>query len=55
MTDEKEAKIVVTGGCGFIGSHLVDRLSEIGFHVYVVDDMRQGKYVIDRPNVEYFF
>lgn len=55
MTDEIEAKIVVTGGCGFIGSHLVDRLSEIGFHVYVVDDMRQGKYVIDRPNVEYFF
>ena len=55
MTDEIEAKIVVTGGCGFIGSHLVDRLSDIGFHVYVVDDMRQGKYVIDRPNVEYFF
>jgi len=55
MTDEIEAKIVVTGGCGFIGSHLVDRLSDIGFHVYVVDDKRQGKYVIDRPNVEYFF
>ena len=55
MSEEIEARIVVTGGCGFIGSHLVDRLSEIGFHVYVVDDMRQGKYIIDRPNVEYFF
>lgn len=55
MSEEIEARIVVTGGCGFIGSHLVNRLSEIGFHVYVVDDMRQGKYIIDRPNVEYFF
>ena len=31
-------KIVVTGGCGFIGSHIVDRLIETGYHVAVIDD-----------------
>ena len=28
--------IIVTGGCGFIGSHLVQQLSEQGFAVTVV-------------------
>ena len=53
--NNEEANIVVTGGCGFIGSHLVVRLAEIGFKVFVVDDMRQGDYVFDHPNVKYYF
>ena len=32
-------KHVVTGGCGFIGSHLVDRLLQLGHEVVVVDDL----------------
>ena len=31
-------KILVTGGCGFIGSHLVDTLVELNHNVIVVDD-----------------
>ena len=31
-------KCVVTGGCGFIGSHLVDHLVELGHEVVALDD-----------------
>ncbi|MDA0208472.1 MAG: NAD-dependent epimerase/dehydratase family protein [bacterium] len=33
----KGKKVVVTGGCGFIGSHLVNRLIEDGYKVLVID------------------
>ena len=36
-------KILVTGGAGFIGSHLVDRLVQEGHDVVVVDNLSTGK------------
>ena len=35
-------KVLVTGGAGFIGSHLVDRLIQHGYDVVVVDNLATG-------------
>ncbi len=35
-------KSLITGGAGFIGSHLADRLIELGHEVYIIDDLSTG-------------
>lgn len=40
---------VVTGGAGFIGSHMVDLLVEEGFRVHVIDNLTGGRLInLDR-------
>ena len=36
-------KVLVTGGAGFIGSHIVDLLIENGYEVVIVDNLSTGK------------
>jgi UDP-glucose 4-epimerase len=36
-------RVLVTGGAGFIGSHLVDRLVDEGYDVRVIDSLYSGK------------
>ena len=35
--------VIVTGGCGFIGSHLAELLAIKGFNVFVIDNLFSGK------------
>ena len=45
--------VVVTGGAGFIGSNLADRLLAEGTPVHVVDDLSQGKLRQVPPAAEF--
>ncbi len=47
-------KILVTGGAGFIGSHVVDWYIEAGHHVAVVDNLSTGKYENINPQATFY-
>ena len=42
-------KILITGGAGFVGSHLADKLIADGHHITVIDNLSTGRY----SNVEH--
>ncbi|TSC60961.1 MAG: Vi polysaccharide biosynthesis protein vipB/tviC [Parcubacteria group bacterium Gr01-1014_107] len=49
----KKRKAVVTGGAGFIGSHLTDVLIEEGYQVEVVDNLYKGKLENVNPKANF--
>src|ERR1051326_5514915 len=42
MPNPQEKKLLVTGGAGFLGSHLCERLLELGHDVLCVDNFFTG-------------
>jgi UDP-glucuronate decarboxylase len=53
----KESRVLVTGGAGFLGSHLCDRLAEEGAEVLCLDNFFTGskaniRHLLDKKNFE---
>lgn len=46
--------ILVTGGAGFIGSHLVERLLQLNHRVFVIDDLSHGQKENLPPQTDFF-
>ncbi len=47
------AKALVTGGAGFVGSHIVDRLIADGHEVVIIDNLSTGKKENLNPKAEF--
>lgn len=51
-------RVLVTGGAGFVGSHLCDRLWSRGYHVLCMDDFSSGSpknvaHLVGRPRFQF--
>ena len=51
-------RVMVTGGAGFLGSHLIDRLLEKGYDVLCVDNLFTGSkenisHLLGHPHFEF--
>jgi UDP-glucose 4-epimerase len=47
-------KVLVTGGAGFIGSHVVDQYIEHGFEVVILDDLSTGRESNLNPKAKFY-
>ncbi|MFN4085004.1 MAG: UDP-glucuronic acid decarboxylase family protein [Spirosomataceae bacterium] len=52
-------RVLITGGAGFLGSHLCDRFIREGFHVIAMDnlitgDLRNIEHLFPLPNFEFY-
>ncbi|HEX7482023.1 MAG TPA: NAD-dependent epimerase/dehydratase family protein, partial [Candidatus Bathyarchaeia archaeon] len=55
MADLKGKKVLVTGGAGFIGFHLCNKLSQLTDDLTIYDDLSSGKMenVKDIPKAKF--
>jgi len=54
LKNQKLKTVLVTGGAGFIGSHLVDRLIKEGYRVVVIDNLSTGKKENLNPKAKFY-
>ncbi len=47
-------KILITGGAGFIASHIADAYIEAGHEVAIIDDLSSGKLANINPKAQFF-
>jgi UDP-glucose 4-epimerase len=47
-------KIIVTGGAGFIASHIVDAFLREGHEVFIIDDLSSGRRENINPNATFY-
>jgi len=47
-------KVLITGGAGFIGSHVADRLIDEGYDVAIVDNLSTGKKENINPKARFY-
>jgi UDP-glucose 4-epimerase len=52
--EEARMKIMITGGAGFIGSHVADMLLDNGHAVVIVDDLSNGKKENINPRAVFY-
>ena len=48
------SKLIVTGGAGFIGSHVADKLVELGHDVVVIDNLLLGEKMFVNKKAEFY-
>ncbi len=52
-------RVLITGGAGFLGSHLCDRFMKEGYHVIAMDNLITGslsniEHLMEHPNFEFY-
>jgi UDP-glucose 4-epimerase len=50
----KQKRILITGGAGFIGSHVADRFIEQGYSVAIVDNVTTGNKININPQARFY-
>ena len=48
-------KILVTGGAGYIGSHVVERLVYLKKKVFIIDNLSTGHKILINKKATFFF
>ena len=51
QNESKALKVTVVGGSGFLGSHVADKLSEVGHEVYIYDKISSPWKRVDQEMI----